>query len=78
MSDLKPNIDHIVMDEDGLFFAGMSRGSFIWSEKIEDAKPIHTELQLNNLKLWSRKDLIWDSVLSPRGTARRRATKKKL
>lgn len=78
MSDLKPSIDHIVMDEDGMFFAGMMLGEFVWTADIKEAKPIQTELQLNNLMLWTRKNLIWDSISSPRAKGTRARKKKKL
>jgi hypothetical protein len=40
------------MDEQGMFFAGMMFGEFIWTYDIKEAKPIQTERQLNNLMLW--------------------------
>lgn len=70
--------DYIVMDEDGMFFAGMMLGEFVWTADIKEAKPIHTELQLNNLMLWTRKNLIWDSISSPRAKGARARKKKKL
>ena len=65
VADLEPKFDYIVMDEQGMFFAGIMFGEFVWTYDIKEAKPIHTELQLNNLMLWTRKNLIWDLILTP-------------
>lgn len=78
VADLTPKNDYIVMDEDGMFFAGMMLGEFVWTADIKEAKPIHTELQLNNLMLWTRKNLIWDSISSPRAKSAKTRKRKKL
>jgi hypothetical protein len=66
VADLIDKNDYIVMDEDGMFFAGMMFGEFVWAYDIKEAKPIQTERQLNNLMLWTRKNLIWDPISTPR------------
>ena len=78
VADLEPKFDYIVMDEHGMFFAGMMFGEFVWTYDIKEAKPIHTERQLNNLMLWTRKNLIWDSISTPRAKGVKARKKEKV
>jgi hypothetical protein len=78
VADLIDKNDYIVMDEQGMFFAGMMFGEFIWTYDIKEAKPIQTERQLNNLMLWTRKNLIWDSISTPRAKGVNPRKKKKV
>ena len=78
VAELEPKFDYIVMDEQGMFFAGMMFGEFVWTYDIKEAKPIHTERQLNNLMLWTRKNLIWDSTSTPRAKGVKARKKKKV
>jgi len=78
VADLIDKNDYIVMDEDGMFFAGMMFGEFVWTYDIAEAKPIQTESQLIGLKRWSRKNLVWDSILTPRAKGVKPRKKKKV
>jgi len=78
VTDLIDKNDYIVMDEQGMFFAGMMFGEFVWTYDIKEAKPIQTERQLNNLMLWTRKNLIWDPISTPRAKGVKPRKKKKV
>jgi hypothetical protein len=53
----------IIMNEDGLYFAGLFKAKLVWSHKIEEAKPLYDEHKFHSMRRWcDNKELIMDYV----------------